>query len=295
MVVSWPPFAHLKLDAGQYHLRKMAALSPLAAASAYCFLVPYLARMAVMAAASVLFLALFSRRRAFDFKWSHALYEILLLSLLAPRELSWQMAWVAPALSLFLRRLLGGREGMAPVNVPALTLGVLAAHFGPGSMSLGSWPAPWWFGPASGQYFLCGALPAAASALALALLLGGFLKRNLVVFFFLPAFFLSALWLYNAGGRGTAGGGMLVLLNAVLVGSFFLAHDEPSTPRAGWAQTTQGLASAAVFLSLYSSGRLYQAVAWSAFIPSLFSTWLDSASAYRRWLPRFPSGHGINE
>jgi hypothetical protein len=295
MVVSWAPFARLKLDTGQYHLRKLAALAPLAAASAFCFGVPYLARLAVMAAASAIFLALLSWRRAFDFKWSHALYEALLLSLLAPRELSWQMAWAAPTLSLSLRRLLGGREGMAPVNVPALTLGALAAHLGQGSESLGSWPAPWWFGPAVEQYFLCGALPAALSSLALALLLGGFLKRQLVVFFSLPAYFLSALWLYNAGGWGAAGGGMLVLLNALLVASFFLAHDELSTPRAGWAQAAQGLASVAVFLALYAGGRLYQAVVWSAFIPSLFSTWLDSSSAYRRWLPRFPSGPGIME
>ncbi len=295
MVVSWPPFVFLNLDVSQYHLRKLAALAPLAAASAFCFGVPFLARLAVMAAAAVIFLALLSRCRAIDFKWSHALYEAMLLSLLAPRELSWQMAWVAPALSLSLRRLLGGREGLAPVNVPALTLGALSAHFGPAAVSLGSWPVGWWFGTAAGQYFLCGVLPAVASALALVLLLAGFTKHRLVVFFFLPAYFLSALWLYNAGGWEAAAVRTPLLFNAVLVAAFFLAHDEPSTPRAGWAQTAQGLASAAVFLIFFSGGRLYQAVVWSAFIPSLFSSWLDAASAYRRWLPRFPSGSGIME
>lgn len=295
MVVSWAPFTHLRLGAGQYHLRKLTALAPLAAASVVCFGVPFIARLAVMAAASAIFLAVFSRRRAHEFKWSQALYEAMLLSLLAPRELPWQMAWAAPALSLMLRRLLGGREGMAPVNVPALALGAMAAHFGNGSISLGSWPAPWWFGPAAGQYFLCGTLPAAVSASILALLLAGFLKHRLVIFFGLPAYFLSALWSYNSGGWVAAGGGPLLLANSVLVASFFLAHDEPSTPRAGWAQAAQGLASAAVFLFFYAGGRIYQAVVWSAFIPSLFSAWLDAASAYRRWLPRFSSGPGITE
>lgn len=295
MVVSWPPFVHIKLNSGQYHLRKLAALAPLVAASGYCFGIPFLARLAVMSAASVIFLSVMSSRRMLDLRWSHALYEALLLSLLSPRELSWQMAWVAPGLALALRRLLGGKEGMAPLNVPALTLGALAAHFGPVADALGAWPAPSWFGPAANQYFLCGALPAMLSAASLALMLGGFFKFRLAVFFALPACFLSALWSYNSGGWEVAGGGALIILNAVLVASFFLDHDEPSTPRSGWAQAAQGLASAAVFLLFHAGERPYQAVVWSAFIPSLFSAWLDAASAYRRRLPRFPSGPGIME
>lgn len=295
MIVSWPPFLHLRLDASQYHLRKLAALAPLAVAAAICFGLPFVARWAVMTTFAALLQVVMSKRLKFDLKWSHVLYEAMLLSLLSPPQMSWQMAWVAPVLFLIFRWLIGGRSGISPLNVPALILGLLISHFGPQVNVLNDWPAPRWFGPAADLYFLCGALPAALSALVLILLLSNLLKFRLVASFAIPAFFLSALWWYNFGTPVTASTQPLVLLNAILTGSFFLANDEPSSPRAGWAQVFQGLVAALVFAFFLWRGLLYQAVIWSAFIPSLLSTWLDAASAYRSWLPRFPTGSGIQE
>lgn len=295
MIVSWAPFTRLGISSGQYHIRKLAAIAPLAAGAAYCFGSGFLARLAVMAAAAAVLRLALARRRAPGIGWGHDFYEAALLSLLAPAALSWWMAWICPALAFLLRRVLGGRDGVVPVNVPAAVLSALLVHFGVGGVALERWPAPPWFGPAASQYFLCGALPAGISALAMFSLLSRHYKFRLLAGFSLPAIILSALLSYNPWGGGAALSEQLLALNALVVAAVFLAADEASTPRAGWAQALQGLLAALVFLPFSTRGMLYQAVVWSAFIPSLFSPWLDAASAYRSWLPRFPSGIGIHE
>ncbi|HBE74130.1 MAG TPA: hypothetical protein DDW31_08640 [candidate division Zixibacteria bacterium] len=292
MVLSWPPFVRLGLDAEQYHLRKLASLLPLAAAAGYCFGAEYPARLAVMAAAAVVLRLALARSGEARTGWAQALYEAALLSLLAPRALPWHMAWVCPALSLSLRWLLGGREGLAPVNAPAAVLAGLLVFFGKGADILSGWPAPAWFGPAADQFFLSGALPAGVSVLAVAVLLRRLYKYRLVAAFMAPALFLSGLQVYTSGEWGAVAAQQLTALNGLLVAAAFLAADESSTPRAGWAQSVQGLAAAAVFILFARQGQLHQAVVWSAFIPSLASPWLDAAAAYRKPLPLFREGAG---
>ncbi|GEM_PF-5963749 len=285
----------LGLNTEQLHLRKLAAVAPLAIGSAYCFGPGYLARLAVMAASAAALKLALARLSAARTDWGHTLFEAVLLSLLAPAALPWYLGWVCPALALLLRWMLGGRDGVVPLNVPAVVLAVLLVHFGGGAMAIGRWAAPAWFGPAASQYFLCGALPAGLSALAAVILLARVYKYALLAAFIAPVVFLSGLLVYTTGGWGPAVTEQLIIFNGLLVAAVFLAADEASSPRAGWAQALQGLASAAVFLLFARKGQLFQAVVWSAFIPSLATPWLDAAAAYRRPMPLFPAGTGIQE
>lgn len=292
MIVAWPPFTRLRLDAEGFQLRKLAALLPLAAAAGYCFGAEYLVKLAVMLAAAAVMATAAVRLGGARIGWARAAYEAALLSLMALRTLPWQLAWICPALSLGLRSLLGGKDGPAPVNAPAAALAAIMVMSGGAPAHVSPWPAPAWFGPAADQYFLSGILPVGLSALALFMLLARLHKFRLAAGFGLPVLFLSGLEVYNSGGSWSAVSGQLLALNGMLAAAAFLASDESSTPRAGWAQAVHGLAAAAVFMLFAARGQIYQAVVWSAFIPSLAAPWLDAAAAYRKPMPMFPPGPG---
>jgi Na+-translocating ferredoxin:NAD+ oxidoreductase RnfD subunit len=292
MVVSWPPFMRLGMDSQKYHLRKLASLLPLAAGAVYCFGADYPARLGMMAGSAILLRMALVRYRALRIEWSQVVYEAVLLSLAAPRILPWQLAWICPAAVMLLRWLLGGKESVVPLNIPAAVLAMLLVHFGGGASAVKPWPAPAWFGPAGDQFFLSGTLPAVISMLAALALLARLYKFRFLAGFALPALILSGLAWYNTDGSRMD---PFLALNSLLVASVWLAADEASTPRAGWAQVLQGLMAAMVFSLFAAKGLLYQAMVWSAFIPSLASSWLDAVSVFRSGLPRIPSGPGIME
>lgn len=276
MIVSWFPYIRAGWSSEKYFWLKILALLPLGAAAVWSDWQTYLVRSLLVLTLCGLFLVA-ARLRGVrgGFIKARYLYLSWLIILLLPGSYPWYLAWIFPALGLGLSLLGDDDQRLVPLNAPAIILALwLAIHFRqyPASSGAGQWL--WWkttaISPVSGALL-------AASALAAWLLLRPYYKFRIQAGFILFGLFLSGLSYYNQSQNAIPG---WETISAILIGGTFLIPDEPASPKGFGPQIIFGAMAALIFALFMRRGGLYQAMVFSALIPSLLSPWLDEFAAY---------------
>jgi len=275
MIVSWFPYIRDGYGSEKFYRLKTTALLPLAAAALWSDWLTYLIRSLLALLLYGLFLAASRLRgRQSGGNRTRLIYQAWLIILLLPGSYPWYLAWIFPAIGLGLNLLWDDDRRLAPINSPAIILGLwLAIYSQPSTASGGPWLWPAW----SGVPPFLEAVPPAASAAAAWLLLGRYFKFRIQLSFVLLAFFLSGLALYNPT--------MLSIpepraLSAILIAGTFLVPDEPASPKNLGTQLAYGALAAVIFFLFLRRGWHYQAMIFSALIPSLISPWIDAFAIY---------------